>query len=556
MKKIIVLLFGFSVLTGVYAAGAKADPDEKDLPIASVFNEDPLILDVEKDDVHYLYMTGEWLDMNGAKTTSMAFLRMYHEEGVEPPQVAEIPVAFKYLNDSYHVTGLFHRFDYYNNLPFKYQYLNDPKYLTFNTIIIPKEIYNTLNADYPTIEPSDWPFMLPDNLPKGEIEFENVYAAYFDVNEKNPAFCDVDGVLMTKDNKTLIRFPVRKEMINYYVPDYVESLGSAFSGIQFPVFPNDHCRSLMFRSAFKDYPFYGIYDTSGVHSPYIALYQSYSVNHLKALDHAFFGNGYKGAHAISFDAYGYSDYTINVENPVFFVDRNINVPGYTGMMPDWYDASSQLEIIELNSGTNTVEVQVYTDDYKGSDEPLTACFPDYAGERQIITYVRPGTTYSNYLALFDDKKWPQNAVIKPSEDVLYLYPELCHGPWTNGQTQFVYGACRFGQSSIAKREWTTDNPSVATVDETGVLTSLSGGNVTVSLTITDGNGIRYTASQNVEIRDPNYTGSAVREIEAERAHAYPAGVFNLHGIKVADTLDGALLPPGIYIADGKKIVLK
>ena len=46
----------------------------------------------------------------------------------------------------------------------------------------------------------------------------------FDVHPENPRYCSVDGVLFTKDMKTLIQYPQNKEADSYVVPDAVETI--------------------------------------------------------------------------------------------------------------------------------------------------------------------------------------------------------------------------------------------------------------------------------------------------------------------------------------------
>lgn len=53
----------------------------------------------------------------------------------------------------------------------------------------------------------------------------------FIVDEENPYFCDIDGVLFSKDKKTLVCYPEGKEGVTYSVPDGVTDIGKgAFSG--------------------------------------------------------------------------------------------------------------------------------------------------------------------------------------------------------------------------------------------------------------------------------------------------------------------------------------
>ena len=50
------------------------------------------------------------------------------------------------------------------------------------------------------------------------------YCSKFDVDENNPNYVSVDGVLFSKDMKELIRFPVNSDVYTYTVPSGVESI--------------------------------------------------------------------------------------------------------------------------------------------------------------------------------------------------------------------------------------------------------------------------------------------------------------------------------------------
>ena len=53
-----------------------------------------------------------------------------------------------------------------------------------------------------------------------------VYAEYLKrivVDENNPSYCDIDGVLYSKDKKTLIRYPRGKADTTYVFPDEIEA---------------------------------------------------------------------------------------------------------------------------------------------------------------------------------------------------------------------------------------------------------------------------------------------------------------------------------------------
>ena len=53
----------------------------------------------------------------------------------------------------------------------------------------------------------------------------------FEVNESNPNYCTIDGVLYSKDKTTVVRFPAGKEAESYTVPNTVTNISyNAFSG--------------------------------------------------------------------------------------------------------------------------------------------------------------------------------------------------------------------------------------------------------------------------------------------------------------------------------------
>lgn len=63
----------------------------------------------------------------------------------------------------------------------------------------------------------------------GIVEYaENVES--FEVSEDNNYFCEVDGVLFTKDMTELVAYPAMKEVFSYKIPDNVEVLRSCCFG--------------------------------------------------------------------------------------------------------------------------------------------------------------------------------------------------------------------------------------------------------------------------------------------------------------------------------------
>ena len=62
----------------------------------------------------------------------------------------------------------------------------------------------------------------------GEDAFSNCTSlSSINVNEENQNFKSIDGVLFSKDGKTLLQFPTGKKETNYTIPNSVESIGSS-----------------------------------------------------------------------------------------------------------------------------------------------------------------------------------------------------------------------------------------------------------------------------------------------------------------------------------------
>ena len=127
-----------------------------------------------------------------------------------------------------------------------------------------------------------------------------------------------------------------------------------------------------------------------------------------------------------------------------------------------------------------------------------------------------------------------------SEPELEIKPGMTH--------EYLWDVMPLGEAVAAERgEWTSDDPSVATVDEDGVLTAVSLGEATITFTLADTEGNLYTAESKVSVVKEL---SGVEEIEDEPVAvapemSVPDGVYDLHGRRVGDTPD--VLAPGLYI---------
>ncbi|MDE6084609.1 MAG: Ig-like domain-containing protein, partial [Muribaculaceae bacterium] len=232
--------------------------------------------------------------------------------------------------------------------------------------------------------------------------------------------------------------------------------------------------------------------------------------------------------------------------------------GITGknLVFEKYLFSNIYNVPEIDGFARRVEF-TYPDDVtirivNSFDDSDVAIFDKETDLEKIITYVS-AFQKPRFEEMYEKSNFPQNAIIEETPNVLYLYPELCHGPWVNSQTQFVYGLCRFGDSQLVSREWETDNYEIATIDETGVLTAYQPGSVNVTLKCTDQRGNIYEASEVINITEEDFIETGIAEAD-KKQDVYSGGVYNLQGIRVGDNLNG--LPKGIYISGGRKVVVQ
>ncbi|MBD5337488.1 MAG: hypothetical protein HDR95_09330 [Bacteroides sp.] len=114
--------------------------------------------------------------------------------------------------------------------------------------------------------------------------------------------------------------------------------------------------------------------------------------------------------------------------------------------------------------------------------------------------------------------------------------------------EYLWDVMALGNAVAAERgEWSSDDPSIATIDENGVLTAVGQGETTITFTLADTEGNLYTAESKVTVVE-NVSG--VEKIEDEPVvvgteSTVPDGVYDLHGRRVGDTPEG--LAPGLYI---------
>ena len=532
MKRLLLLILLFTCMT----AGATVKVEEEVISINKKF----VLFHLSENGIHYYYIKGKLYHSNNSENpnkTYYQFLTLCHEPDIELPEVVDIPTEFNWYggNTKCKVEYIFNqgvpKFDFsgeFNNSLFT-KLSKTHMSFKFNKIRFPKEFSLPPSA-------SGGDDFNSDDMPS----FSELKASEFIVDDDNPTLKAPDGVLMTKDGKFLIRYPIYKKTINYYIPDEVKCLITfCFDDISVPVFLPNNLKE--YRQSFSnDYPYYGLYDRTGVSS-----YHFSNILALKALENI-----------STLSAFPPECIALSYSSSADVSDRNKN--NFTVIFEDYFsriydnaEPGGYPRIVEFKHPAGTILDFSYLvgDDVPSEDD--VPIFEDNPELPKVVTYVNEALI-PQYEEKITKKRFPQNVIIEPTKNFLYLYPELCHGPWVNYQTQFIHGLCRFGEAQLVLREWVTDNPNVATIDETGVLTAYCPGDVTVTLTCTDSEGNKYTATQHVEITEEDFKETGLNNPLYDLN--YPSGVYNLQGIKVGETTEG--LPAGIYISEGRKIVVR
>lgn len=96
-------------------------------------------------------------------------------------------------------------------------------------IVIPEDVKRVFHDSFLGVEfKDDARIVLPEGI--SEITFMTFCCVddikEISISEKNENYCTVDGVLFTKDMKTLIAYPNMKEDDSYIIPDTVENINS------------------------------------------------------------------------------------------------------------------------------------------------------------------------------------------------------------------------------------------------------------------------------------------------------------------------------------------
>ncbi|MBD5187221.1 MAG: leucine-rich repeat protein [Bacteroidales bacterium] len=399
-----------------------------------------------------------------------------------------------------------------------------------------------------------------------DLTLSDVRCNRFLLEDTNEYFVEDDGVIYSSDYSVAYLFPSRKED-TYISPQSVKMLKPGiFTNATAPICLQNEISTIPNETFIQAFPL-----SSESKSDNAGIYISSSVKSIGESAFAFTTTPFlcDGIETIGNYAFEYGDfYPYMHETPHFFTSvarHEIVLPESIKEIGDYafYNRWRRKEVDYLNVVPSIKNIYFLsaTPPIMGEHSLPEPLIPEYADEelkQEILdkvfdtTIFVPADAIENYEALKTNGIINEAIKISPLPDYIYIGSIPGIKPWNQGQSTLSYQAYELGDEKIESVEWIVDNHSIASVDSEGNITALQEGTVNVSFVITGTSGQKYS-SQKLPLKITEKIVSGINAIESDNMTEI-SGVFNLHGIRVADSPEG--LPKGIYIYKGKKLVIR
>lgn len=388
----------------------------------------------------------------------------------------------------------------------------------------------------------------------------NSYVERFIVEGNNPNYISDDaGAILSKDRKTLVRFPACAALLNYEIDPRVETIHKyAFAGCHTPI---------TFTSSIKEIPegCFDFYTPGGIGLPMEIeeikenAFQNTRLTHI---------NIPSNCRKIDSDAFCNSHIEwLSLPKEIQKIDVWAFMPQYSIVTTDdrkyiqvfWMSAPVKGVTF---TGNNKIRVNDYSFPKREQYEKLEIPSNVRHGIVEKLERIDPETLENisvfvnpNLLEEFRDKAQTWSDMMEVKEWSRRMESCIYTSQWVMGQMQcFTTSVPLCDDIKVKSVEWYSDDPSIVSINNEGLAVATGDGLTDIHAKITDSDG-------NVTVLSRTLDGTAGM---AGISETYPdkqtsgtfstKGVYNLHGIYIGETTDG--LPAGLYIVNGKKVIVK
>lgn len=326
------------------------------------------------------------------------------------------------------------------------------------------------------------------------------------VDEENPAYKSLDGVVMTKDEKTLLAYPSRLDKTIYRVPESVTKLAPfSFHLTTAAVELNDNISSIG-EYAFYEYPYHGLRLPSSVKEIGKGAFYKSDIEAITIPE---------GVSEIPVNTFAYS--------PV----EAVSFP-------------SSVSLISTTAFKGTADFSVAG--FKGTNPPSgiydLAFLSNYKDDFTVYSPMDAVKSYEQVLA-----KWSGQGQVKvyPVKDMLWVGSLKDLTIEAGKQRALSVGIAEFGKAAVKDIKWESENSSIIEIDG-DILRAITSGTARINCRVIDNGDQVYESSFEVTVSEG---GSGIQAITSDNIPVAD-GIYDLNGRKLQIT-DPSFLPKGIYI---------
>lgn len=382
-----------------------------------------------------------------------------------------------------------------------------------------------------------------------------VYCQDYNINPRNKFYKRVDRAVYTTDMSTMVLFPKFPDThYDFRIPDCVTSFYPNLFLLSKAniIWNNKNAKeipaSLFYRANWRYLPdSIEIINESGLENPFLYATLGFVPRNVNTIKEA--GMEYSDRSGRAGDDVGDHNgvyYTIILPPTLKRLDKRA-LYGRTSVKECHFPDPA--ELIFLGEEPPVCEEEAI---YDLGETPWL-----YLGEKEYSSIYVPKNSIEKYQALIDNGTWSSFNRIFPLPDKLILNRQLAWTEPKDGKFKMEYQVYELGDAKVEKVYWLCPDQAVYIDDEGNVTYDQNSTIETkIKLLLVDNYGTHYDAKASIRLMAEKDDDVSINTPGTENYSptALP-GVYNMQGIKIADSIDQIAGVKGIYIANGKKIVI-